>query len=335
MIAYSDASQLMLAPEETWAGAYDAFRPLPFLRETLTPEHRPIRVDSLGQDRGQPPQIAESIVTGDLECLATARNLSLLLPMVLHRPPLGEDHALPETFNLPSNVSFPPTQASLSTRFIPGERPSSARFAKTYRDGEEWLVCDGVMVQRLTFDLSDQQFFTLTASVLGRSMTVANALPAAVPEAEYPLGLAETLTHFHIKQTDDAKGRIDHENSIITGFRLVLERQGMAPQYGLGDDAPRGIIPGTLNAYGVLELVLADYRLFSWMTEQTALETAMVLRDGQGGGAALTLPQVILTETDITAHGEGNPLRAQFHFEVTRLSDHPLLSFVTAQPSAN
>ena len=365
MIAYSDNTRMMLGIETSWGVATGAtFNTIPFIRETITPEYRQIKPGSLNNfSRIVQPIITEETAIGDVEMLATAQNLQILLPLVLHDAPtryrrtlgrkyVGSDGVtaidLPfdvgkegdfiyvKAGNTPELSGWRQIEPKNRIYYIDGFKPSrylpsgvtyehwiahpsntekSCQIYKSYRDGEEWLTLDGGMMQRLTLDLAEGELFSLTASFIGKSLKITDKAPKTEAIEGQPLGFSTGIKLFTLESEDDDSTIITQDNTIITACRIVIERQGMTPQYGIGNTQPRAILPGEVTVYGVMEMLIGDYKMLAWMQNQSALKLSLALEDKDTNGAAFTLPKISLSGVEFTSPTEGEPLRARFRFE--------------------
>ncbi|MCE2518030.1 MAG: hypothetical protein J4F41_09455 [Alphaproteobacteria bacterium] len=384
MTVYRDNASLLLAPEPQWGQwPHVAFHPLPFQRETLAPERRHIYASSLeGGGAKLAPVLNEETATGDVELLATSRNLSLLLPHLLHgtatsatvtlagrrttstgrlnigglipglkagdmvtlRHAAGAEgwhqvidgggsgiSALAIPGLKPSTTLV--SGASLSVkRITPSDEPTSLKLLKSYRKGAEWLSFNGVMLSRLSLDLTEGELLKAGLGILGRDMTVITSSPSTLSEVDTPLGFARGLKIFTLDGGDDDT-LLTQNNSIITGCRLVMERVGMAPQYALGDTRPKLILPGELAVYGVVDLLIGDYTMFRWLQDNRPITLSFALEDNHGGGVAVVLPEIRLRELDLPSAPEGEPLRARLLFDAYAEGTTPM-STTFIQPSA-
>ena len=366
MIAYSDNTRMLLGIETSWGVATDAtFNTVSFIRETITPEYRQVKLGSLNSfNRTVQPILTEEAAIGDVEVLATVHNLQTLLPLIMHdeatklRYTLGTSYSSEEGviyISLPLGIgedgdfvyvtvspapeldgwrqmtadggiyftingfepsAYVPTGTTYEHWMLhPGKTEKSCQIYKSYRDGEEWLMLDGGMMQRLTLDLAEGELFTLTASFIGKSLKITEEAPTAETIESQPLGFSTGIKFFTLESADDDTMLVTQDNTIITACRIVIERQGMTPQYGIGNTQPRAILPGEVNVYGVLEMLIGDYKMLAWMQNQSALRLSLALEDSERNGAAFTLPKISLSGVEFTSPNEGEPLRARFRFE--------------------
>ena len=236
---------------------------------------------------------------------------------------------------LPPQAKLLASARSVSRRYTEGETPSSCQIYKAYHDQKGFLKFDGVMAQRLTIDMQEGAYLTAAASMIGRGMSLlaASGQQAAALPTPHPIGAADGKHIFVLENRDDAGLKITPQNSIITGFRLVLERRGMAPQYGLGAAKPRAILPGQLAVYGAFEMLLSDHQLFAALTDQHHFLLSLALDDGHGGGIGFCVPQVMLTDVSVSGDSDSDPIRAQFQFDASVRAQHPLISAFTALSS--
>ena len=367
MIAYSDNTRMMLGIETSWGVATGAtFNTISFIRETITPEYRQIKPASLNSlSRVVQPILTEEAAIGDVEMLATAQNLHMLLPLIMHNDPFKHRYTIGYTYSnaegilpisLPLNegedgdfvffyaadekpeingwyqldavdsrnyklhgfepLKYPPIGSGFEHLLAyPGKVEKSCQIYKSYRDGAEWLTLDGGMLQRLTLDLAEGALFTLTASFIGKSLKITEEAPTAEMLEGQPLGFSTGIKIFTLESSDDDSILITQDNTIITACRIVIERQGMTPQYGIGNIQPRAILPGEVVVYGVIEMLIGDYKMIAWMQNQSALRLSIALEDSERNGAAFTLPKISLSGVEFTSPTEGEPLRAKFRFE--------------------
>jgi hypothetical protein len=232
---------------------------------------------------------------------------------------------------LPADTTMPRESMVNLNAYSPSSAARSIAIYKTYRDGEDWQHLQGGMINRLTLDLAEGELFTASISVLGREMSVTSASPRTSRTPEYPLGYAYGLKRFNLNASNDT-ALLTQDNSVITGFRLVMERVGMTPQYALGSIKPKLILPGELAVYGVIDLLIGNYKLFRWMNEGQSIEMSFALEDEASGGMAFYLPLIQLSGVDVPPSSDGEPMRARFRFDAHASGTQPMLkTFI--QPS--
>lgn len=220
---------------------------------------------------------------------------------------------------------LPSTSSFEFNPYRPGSTPQSMSIYKSYQDGQEWLRFNGSMINRLTLDLAEGELFSATASIIGKNMDIAASRPGIALQKEHPLGFSTGLKTFSLSD-GDSENFITQDNSVVTGFRLVMERTGMVPQYAIGSTKPKLILPGELSVYGTIDMLIGDYQLFNWMQQERSLEMAIALEDEAKGGAAFVLPDIRLTGVDVSPVANGQPIRARFQFDAFAQGASPLVS---------
>ena len=145
---------------------------------------------------------------------------------------------------LEADKSFIHNDQLIIRSYVPDTHRSSFCLVKSFRGVDDRLTLHGCMMQRLTLDLDEGTLPAMTATVLAKNMTVTHdpitATPLSTTASSIDLsGLTLTLS----PDTGDA---LSLNNTIVTGFRLVMERVGMGPQFALGNTAPRYITNGDM-----------------------------------------------------------------------------------------
>ena len=201
-----------------------------------------------------------------------------------------------------------------------GSASPSVSLMRRYGDeGSNWMHMAGMKLQRLTLDLQVESLMLATASMIGSHVTL-NATAPRVQEykSSAPLGFASGLKTFRLAS---ATHEINANDAVITDFRIVLERIGMAPQFALGSTTPRLITPGKLGLYGHLDMLISDQQLFQWLSEDQELSVFLALEDGNSQGIAFALPKIKLSGVETTARTSEEPISARFTFHADAGSD--------------
>lgn len=201
-------------------------------------------------------------------------------------------------------------------RISAGSNIHSASMIRKYDDGGPWTRFNGMMTQRLVLDLEEDRPPLLAAAMLGQSQD----RPDTVPEPVMPLPAETFDLSRHLVTlafTDNLTGeRIDTGNMVMTGLRLVLERAGMTPQFGLGAITPQVILPGRLQVNGSLSMLVSGQQFFNWLANQHRLAFTLQVASSRSG-FSMMLPDVEITGVDGGASTADQPVRAVFHFTDT------------------
>ncbi len=207
--------------------------------------------------------------------------------------------------------------------FSPGDVPRSFKLIKAYQGAADHLSLRGGVITRLSIDLEEGALPVMSASVLGKEMTVtadtitSTSLAAMSPEFN--------PQDFTLVLTPDDGVALTLKNTIVSGFRMVLERAGMAPQFALGSTTARYISGGDLIMYGAIDFMLENHDVFTWLKAQKALSLDVRWGDGATERVRIFAPKITFSEGQLIPADDGTPVRAAFQFEVSRREELPLV----------
>ena len=198
-------------------------------------------------------------------------------------------------------------------RFTEGTLAQSACIARNYGPDDVWHALTGLMVQRLVLDLEEDRPPTMTASVIGRAMETISPAPD-IANGQRPT-LLDTGQHLEkIVFSDPETGtEIDAGHIVMTGIRIVLDRVGMVPQFGLGEVHPRLIMPGQLALSGNVSVLVNGHHFFTWLENRNRVRLTLIMQSSTSG-FVMDLPQIEISGVDGGANASDQPVRGVFHF---------------------
>lgn len=198
-------------------------------------------------------------------------------------------------------------------RLTAGHDIQSASIIRKYDETGAWKRLNGMMAQRLVIDLEEDRPPVLTASMIGKSQDSLETEPVfteTLPPEPFDLSRNLAVLAFTDSQTGQ---RVDTATMVMTGLRLVLERTGMVPQFGLGGVTPQMILPGRLQVSGSLSVLVSGQHFFDWLEHRNPIALTLQLASSRSG-FSLSLPQIEINGVDGGASNTDQPVRAVFHF---------------------
>ena len=198
-------------------------------------------------------------------------------------------------------------------RLTSGNTEASASIIRQYGPNGGWYALAGMMIQRLVIDLEEDRPPVVTASMIGRNMQTISLAPTLNDG-----GATETLdSGQHLKKLTfsdpHTSNDVDTGEAVITGIRIILERVGMTPQFGLGSPHPRVILPGQLSVAGSVSMLVSGNQFFNWLEDGNSLKLTLMMQS-PATGFVMELPQLEISGVDGGARISDQPVRSVFHF---------------------
>lgn len=209
------------------------------------------------------------------------------------------------------------------SKLTTGKKPVSTTIIRRYDPDDRWHALTGLLVQRLVMDIEEDRPALMTASLIGKAMQTIPHNPRVIDNRKLdPLDPGHHIKKFVLidPETDTT---VDTTDLVITGIRIVFDRIGLTPQFGLGDLQPRMILPGRLGISGSIAMLLSGDRFFDWLESRTRIKLLLIMSSGKTG-FVLSMPNLEISGLDGGLRNSDQPVRAVFHFVDSPGTENPV-----------